>query len=148
VPLSAYLVINEDDFLDVIDQLRTAIPKEIKQAERVQQERERMIAQAEEEAERIVELAQEEAGKVTEEHEIITAANQRAQTIIERAHREAEVLRLEADDYAKQVLVSLDKQLGTLEDQIAELLTTVRNGLQTLSREPELEPEAELDAEN
>ncbi len=27
MPLSAYLVINEDDFLDIIDQMRTAIPK-------------------------------------------------------------------------------------------------------------------------
>jgi vacuolar-type H+-ATPase subunit H len=147
MPLSAYLVINEDDFLDVIDQLRTAIPKEIKQAERVQQERDRMIAQAEEEAERIVQMAHDESSKQLEDHQIIAAANQRAQTIIERAHREAEVLRLEADDYAKQVLVALDSQLGTMEQQIAMLLNTVRNGLQTLSgnEAAELEEEPELD---
>jgi phage-related minor tail protein len=147
MPLSAYLVINEDDFLDVIDQLRTAIPKEIKQAERVQQERDRMIAQAEEEAERIVQLAQEEANKLVEEHEIITAANQRAQTILARAQREVEVLRLEADDYAQQVLVSLDSQLGAVDNQIAQLLTTVRNGLQTLSENQELAAEPEPEPE-
>jgi vacuolar-type H+-ATPase subunit H len=145
MPLSAYLVINEDDFLDVIDQLRTAIPKEIKQAERVQQERERMIAQAEEEAERIVQMAHDQSSKQIEEHQIIAAAKQRAQTITERAEREAKVLRLEADEYAKQVLVSLDGQLGTMEDQIAVLLNTVRNGLQTLSANEAIEPEAELD---
>jgi vacuolar-type H+-ATPase subunit H len=145
MPLSAYLVINEDDFLDVIDQLRTAIPKEIKQAERVQQERDRIIAQAEEEAERIVQLAQDEASKMVEDHEIIGAANQRAQTITARAQREAEVLKLEADDYAKQVLMSLDSQLGDLDGQIATLLSTVRNGLQTLSQGGEPEPEPELD---
>jgi vacuolar-type H+-ATPase subunit H len=143
MPLSAYLVINEDDFLDVIDQMRTAIPKEIKQAERVQQERDRMIAQAEEEADRIVQLAQEEAAKAIEEHEILAAANQRAQTIIERAQREAEGLRLEADDYAREVLVSLESQLGSLDAQLAELRVTVRNGLQTLSQAQEVEPEQE-----
>jgi vacuolar-type H+-ATPase subunit H len=152
MPLSAYLVINEDDFLDVIDQLRTAIPKEIKQAERVQQERDRIVAQAEEEAERLVQLAQDESTKLVEEHEVIALAKQRAQTIIERAQREAEVLRLEADDYAKQVLVSLDSQLGAMDDQIALLLKTVRNGLQTLSAneisEPEPEPEPEPDETN
>jgi cell division septum initiation protein DivIVA len=133
MPLSAYLVINEDDFWDVLDQMRTAIPKEIKQAERVQQERERMIAQAEEEADRIVQLAQEEAGKMVQDHELVTAAQQRAQTIIERSQREAEVLKAEADEYACEVLVALDEQLGTLDGQIAELLTTVRNGLETLT---------------
>jgi vacuolar-type H+-ATPase subunit H len=148
LPLSAYLVINEDDFLDVIDQLRTAIPKEIKQAERVQQERDRMIAQAEEEAERIVHLAQDEAAKLVEDHEIMASANQRAQTIIERAQREAEVLRLEADDYAKQVLVSLDDQLGAMDKQIALLMTTVRNGLETLSQDTEPEPEPEPEESN
>lgn len=125
----------------MIDQLRTAIPKEIKQAERLQQERDRMIAQAEEEAERIVQLAQDEAHKLVEDHAIMTAAHQRAQTIIERAQREAEVLKLEADDYARQVLVSLDGQLSDLDGQIAALRTTVRNGLQQLAREQE--PEAE-----
>ena len=147
MPLSAYLVINEDDFLDVIDQLRTAIPKEIKQAERVQQERDRMIAQAQEEAERIVQDAHDQSSKQLEDHQIITAAKQRAQTIIERAQREAEVLRLEADDYAKQVLVSLDGQLGAMEQQIVILQNTVRNGLETLSsnQSTELEEEPELD---
>ncbi len=36
MPLSTYLVINEDDFLDVVDQMRTAIPQEIKEGEKVQ----------------------------------------------------------------------------------------------------------------
>jgi cell division septum initiation protein DivIVA len=140
MPLSAYLVINEDDFLDVIDQMRTAVPREIKGAEKVQRERDRIIAQAEEEAERIVQLAQEEAGAMVGEHEIIRAADQRADTIIERAQREAEVLRIEADEYAREVLLSLDDQLDSLEDQLAVLLSTVRNGLETLRHESE--PEA------
>jgi hypothetical protein len=135
MPLSTYLVINEDDFLDVIDQMRTAIPQQIKEGERVQRERERIVAQAEEEAERIVHLAQEESSKLVEEHELIRAAEQRARTIIERAQREAEVLKAGADDYAREVLVSLDGQLDTLDEQIAVLLNTVRNGLETLSRD-------------
>jgi len=143
MPLSAYLVINEDDFLDVIDQMRTAIPKEIKEAERIQREHDRILAQGEEEADRIVSLAQDEASRLVGEHEIITAAQQRAQTIIERAQREAEALRLEADEYARGVLVSLDDQLGTLDGQITILLTTVRNGLYTLSQSQEIEAESQ-----
>jgi len=143
MPLSAYLVINEDDFLDVIDQMRTAIPKEIKEAERIQREQERVVAQAQEEADRIIKMAQEEADQLVDEHEIMRAAAAREQTIIERAQREAEVLKGEADEYARSVLVSLDEQLGTVDKQIAVLLQTVRNGLETLSQPQESEPSAD-----
>ena len=142
VPLSAYLIVNEEDCLDIIDQMRTAIPLEVKRGERVQQERDRIIAQAEEEAGRIVELGKEEAAKLAEEHEVIQAAHLRSQTILERAQRDADGLRSEADQYAHGVLLSLDDQLGVLDNQITGLLTTVRNGLHSLSQpaEPGLEP--------
>jgi hypothetical protein len=139
MPLSAYLMINEDDFLDVIDQMRTTVPREIKEAEKIMRERERIVAQAEEEAERIVQLAQEEADAMVEAHEIIRAAEQRGETVMARANREAEVMRAEADDYARQVLLSLDSQLDVLEEQLAGLLSTVRNGLETLHRAPGVE---------
>ena len=133
IPLSVYLVINEDDFLDVIDQMRTAIPREIKDGEKIQRERERIVAQAEEESERIVRMAKEEASGLVEEHELIQLAEQRADTILQRAKGEAAFLKSEADEYATSVLLSLDEQLHSMEDQIASLLTIVRNGLETLT---------------
>jgi vacuolar-type H+-ATPase subunit H len=139
MPLSTYLVINEDDFLDVIDQMRTLIPQEIREGEKIQRERERIIAQAEEEAERVVQLAQDESSELVQDHALILAAEQRAGTIIERAQREAGVLKAEADDYARQVLLSLDSQLDTLDEQIAVLLNTVQNGLETLTKGREIE---------
>lgn len=139
IPVSTFLVINEDELVDLVDQMRTAIPREVRQAERTIQEQDRIIAQAEDEAGRIVLVAQEEAAQLAEEHAIIEAANQRAQTIMERAQREAEGLKVEADDYAKQVLIALDSQLGVMDGQIATLLATVRNGLNTLTGDPEPE---------
>jgi cell division septum initiation protein DivIVA len=145
VPLSTYVVVNEEDCLDLIDQLRTAIPQEVRQGEKIRQERDRIVAQAQEEADRVVQLAREDAVKQAEEHEIIQAANQRAGTILERAQREAGALKAEADDYAREVLLALDDQLGVLDNQIETLLLTVRNGLQTLNLgrgpEPELDEE-------
>jgi hypothetical protein len=81
-----------------------------------------------------VALARDDAGKLTDEHAVIQAAMQREQTIIERAQKEADGLRAEADEYAKGVLASLDGQLSALEDQVGMLLTTVRNGLNALSQ--------------
>jgi cell division septum initiation protein DivIVA len=134
IPLSTFVVANEDELHDVIDQMRTAVPKEIRLAERIHQERERIIAQAKEEAERVVQLAEVDAAKLAEDHEIITAANQRAQTIIERAQREVETLKVDADNYARGVLESLGEQLSLLDSQVTTLQTIVRNGLVTLSQ--------------
>jgi len=139
MPLSAYLIINEDDFLDVIDQMRTAIPQQIKDGERLQRERERIVAQAEEEAMRTVQKARDDAANLILEHELSRAAEQRAKTVMERARREADVLKSDANEYARTVLNSLDEQLDAVEAQIAHLLVTVRNGLHTLTAGGEIE---------
>jgi vacuolar-type H+-ATPase subunit H len=141
MPLSAYLIINEDDFLDVIDQMRTAIPQQIKDGERLQRERERIVAQAEEEAALIAQQARVEAGKLVADHELSRAAELRANTVMERARREAEILKADANEYARAVLNSLDGQLDAVEGQIANLLITVRNGLDTMAPGREAGPE-------
>jgi len=137
VPMSAYVVVNEDEMLEQIDQLRTAIPKEMRQANRIVQERDRTVADAEVEAERIVQEARDNAALLAEQHEIVAAANLRAQTIIERAQREAELLKAGADEYASGVLQDLDGQLGTLEAQIRRVASTVHAGLARLAGTPE-----------
>jgi hypothetical protein len=135
VPLSAFLIVNEDDMMDLIDQMRTAIPQAVRDGEKIQVERNRIVTQAEEEAERLVRDAREQAAVLAEEHEVALAAQRRADTIIERAQREAKLLKEEADEYARRVLLSLDGQLDDLDEKIDELLTTIRNGLMSLSSE-------------
>ena len=143
LPLSAYLVINEDDFLDVIDQMRTAIPQQIRDGERLQREKERIVAQAEEEAQRVVFKAREKAGGLVAEHELSLAAQANADAILESAKQEAQILKADANEYARAVLGSLDSQLHSVEEQISNLLITVRNGLDTMNQGSEVSAEAE-----
>jgi hypothetical protein len=145
IPLSAYLVVGEEDAYEILDQMRAAIPREIKQAERTNQERDRIIAQSKEEAERIVKLAQDDAEKLSEDHEVIKSAKQRAETILERAQHDAQLLKTDADHYAQGVLASLDDQLGALDAQIETVQTIVRNGLATLAQPREEEQAEEHD---
>ncbi|MDH4138611.1 MAG: ATPase, partial [Anaerolineae bacterium] len=84
------LIVDAQRSWDLIDQMRISVPEEVKQAQRVNQERDRIIAQAKEEAGRIIELARQEAAKLTEEHEIARRAQELAVTIEARARREAE----------------------------------------------------------
>ncbi len=121
-PLSAYLFVNEDQIFNLIDQLRVAVPEEVKRANRIESEKDRILAQAQEEAERIRKLAQQEAGELVNRDTVTMSAQQRADNILERARRDAEALRQDADVYVVEVLAQL-------EDELLRSLTVVRNGL-------------------
>jgi vacuolar-type H+-ATPase subunit H len=122
LPFTSNVVIQEDAFLDIIDQMRISIPEEVKQARRVTAERDRLLEQAQEEADRIVALAQEQAGSLADDHEIVKTAQARADEVLVRAQHSAEAVKGDADTYVMETLSSL-------EEQLMMLLTTVRNGI-------------------
>ena len=123
VPLSAYLFVHEDKAFSVIDQMRVSVPEEVKRANRIEAEKDRILAQAHEEADRIRELAKQEAAELVRRDAVMMAAQQRADNILERARRDADTLRRDADAYVVEALLKL-------EDELTRTLAEVRNGLQ------------------
>ncbi len=132
VPFSAKRLIDEDECLDIIEQMRIAVPDEIRQARRVTQEKERVMAQAKEEADRVVALAQEQANRMVEQNDITRAAQERAQAIEHQAGAEAQALRDDADQYVRDVLLELQQRLDDMTARLAALQGTVNNGLSQL----------------
>lgn len=133
MPFSNKRMIDEDECLDIIDQLRIAVPEEIKQSRRVTQEKDRILAQAKEEAERIVQLAREEAVHQADQSEVARTAQTRAQGLLAQADAEAKSTRAGADEYAHQVLTDLQQRLDELTARVATLQGTVHNGLRMLN---------------
>jgi cell division septum initiation protein DivIVA len=127
IPITGKAVVDEQECLDIIDQMRVAIPDEVKQAKRLQQDRDRIIQDAEEEAARAVAHAQDQASSMVLQQEITRAAEAKARRLMEEADREAKERREEADRYAAQTLAELDRRL-------AEIQMVVRNGIRALSR--------------
>jgi len=74
VPLTSRTLIDEQECLELLDQIRVTLPEEIKQARRVAQERDRLLAEARAEAERIIQRAENEAGDLLTEHGLVRAA--------------------------------------------------------------------------
>lgn len=136
VPLSAYLLVNEDKIFSIVDQMRVTVPEEIKRANRIESEKERILAQAHEEAERIRELAKQEASELVNREVITSAAQQRADHLLEKARHEAMAMSQESEAYAADVLAKL-------EDDLLRSLAVVRNGLHKLHIEPEATAVAE-----
>lgn len=132
VPMTAKTMIDEDEFLDIVDQMRIAFPEEIKQAKKIVQDRDRLIAQAQEEAQRIVEFAKEDAARLTNEHAIVKSAQQTAAQINQQANAAAQTTRQGADDYAAQILRDLQNRLDTLIQQVTLLQNQVVNGINVI----------------
>lgn len=128
LPMSSYLLVNEDRVFSIIDQMRVTVPEEMKRAARIEAEKDRILAQAKEEAERIRELARQEADELVRRDSIIAAAQQRAEHVVERARRDADGLRQDADVYVVEVLAKL-------EEDLLRTLTVVRNGLHKVQTE-------------
>jgi vacuolar-type H+-ATPase subunit H len=123
--LTHSVIVDEDRMLDLIDQMRVAIPEEIKKAQQIITQRDRIIAQAKEEANRTIALAREKAEKQLEDNEIIQSAKVRADQIIDQAHKEAAVSQQEADQYILDTLQELEMQMD-------RVLNQIRNGIKTL----------------
>jgi hypothetical protein len=133
VPMTTKSMIDEDEFLDIIDQMRIAIPEEIKQSKKLVQERERFLAQTQEQSQQITNNAREDAARLVNEHAILKEAQKRAMEIEAEAKAEALRIRQGADQYAADSLHELKGQLDLLAQQVAALQAQVYNGLNMLA---------------
>ena len=97
-------MVDQDAALGLIDQLRVAVPEEVRAAKRINSEGERIIEKAQEEAERIVARAQEQAAFLIDERGLTQAAEAESRRIIAEAHADADEIRAGADEYAVGVL--------------------------------------------
>ena len=97
--------------LNLIDELRVAVPEEVRAAKRINSEGERIIEKAQEEAERIVARAQEQAAFLIGERGLTEAAEVESRKIIADAEDDGDNVRRGADDYAAGVLTALQTEV-------------------------------------
>lgn len=126
-PLGSGCVVDRDELIALIDQMRVAIPQQFSDALRVQQEREQILALADQEARMVIESAREEAARVLNDEGLLREARDRSSVMAEESRQQAEEIMRGADEYAIRVL-------GELEDQLVALQTTIRNGLEILQQ--------------
>ena len=128
IPFTHNVIVDEDRMLDLIDQMRVAIPEEVKKAQQVLAQKDRILAQAQEEANRTLALAREKSEQLIERDALVQAAQARAEQIVSQIRADAEIQRIEADKYVVDTLRNLEMELE-------RYLNQVRNGITTLQQE-------------
>jgi F0F1-type ATP synthase membrane subunit b/b' len=128
VPFTKNVMVDEDRMLDIIDQMRIAIPEEVKKAQQLLGQRDRVLAQAQEEANRTIELARQKADQMVTKDIVAVEGQRRSDLLLSQARSEAENIRADADDYVMDSLTQLHTELE-------RILNQVRNGINTLQEE-------------
>ena len=112
VPLTDQVRVDKEEIYDILDQMRATIPEEIKQARWIVKERQEMLAEAKRESERILSEAREKQDQLIAEQEVTREAERAAEDIVEDARAREREIRLGAEDYADDVLHSLEENLS------------------------------------
>lgn len=129
VPLVDKIMVDENDLLNIIDDLKEAIPREIKSANQVLEEQKNIVNKAYADADRIVQQAKAEADAKVQQEEIVKQANAAAEDIKANALRYQEETKTAADDYALQVK---QDSLQYAEDMLAYLSGNLSSALKGL----------------
>jgi hypothetical protein len=125
LPLTTNVVLDQNAALGLIDELRVAVPEEVRAAKRINAEGERIIEKAQDEAERIVANAQEQAAFLIDERGLTQAAEALSRQALADAHADAEEIRRGADEYAVSVLIGL-------EGDVVKTLQSIKKGITLL----------------
>src|SRR5437588_12611386 len=157
MPLSNSLLVKESEILKIIELMRTAIPDEIKQARRIIQEKERILAQAQADASTLLARAREETERVmnregllrtaeARSHELVRQAEERARSVVVKAEEHGEQLKADADNYVAETLSNLKDHLASIEMDVSRTILSIEKGLESLEiAEPEEENGAEAE---
>jgi len=113
VPLREQVRVDKEQLYDLLERMRSTIPEEIKQARWIVKERQAMLAEAEREAERIVTEAGERQAKLVSGHELLRRAERATAEIIDDARSRERAIRVGAEDYAGEILETLELNLAT-----------------------------------
>jgi len=125
IPMTSKIIIGDDVILDFIDRVRANLPEEVKQANWIAKERERILEEAKQEAEKVLQEAHQYVTKVADESEVVKQSEMKADEIIAKANEVAKQIHLGANQYADDILEKLHTQLETnlkfIEEGRAEL---------------------------
>lgn len=118
MPMSASVLVNRAELLDLVAAARDAVPDQVEAADRIVADAEAVLTRARDEADEALEHARAEAERLVADHEITARAHERAAEIVAAAEAKAKELREGADDYCDRRLAQFEVDLDGVRQQV------------------------------
>ncbi len=120
VPLTGKVMLDKDELLDYIQEIRLVYPDALKEAKWVKEERQRILSEAESRAETIQKNAEETQMQLIDEHEITKIAYQQANELVSNAQQKATEIKSDTDAYVDDILNDAEHRLDLLLRKVRE----------------------------
>lgn len=132
IPFSQKHIVDKDEILDIVKEIRLKLPDELKQAKWVKEERTRIIQEAQKEGEDIVKEAENRIIAMIDEHEITRKAYDEKQRILDTASDMAKEMSEGTKEYADNILAEIEDTIETLKNNINAAQATIDSAVATI----------------
>ena len=137
VPATGKVLVDRDKLSELVNQIQSALPEDLQEAQEFLQMRENLINQALSEARRIRTSSEDEARSRVKESEVLREAHKQSEDIVEQAQKRAQRILEDAEIQAGSRRAEADKYaqatLSQLEEELNRVLTTIRHGIDSIS---------------
>ena len=169
-PLTGKIMIDSQELLEIVREIRAELPAEIQQAQWIKNERERIITEAKKEYEAVIADAKRQAETLVENHDITIKAKMRADELMRVTEETAKQLKMSTYDYVDNILYNFQEKMeqlnalyfgdmfGTVEKTFNDISTTLSSNREEIknmayhtqmgSDEPVEAPEEEYEYED
>ena len=131
VPFTEKSIVEKDQFLDIIKEIRLRLPDELKQAKWIKEERERIISEAQD-AEDIVKEAENRIISMIDEHEITKKAYDKKTEIIADANEMYREITQGTNTYVDGILANIENNMLELGKTLSGVEMSLQNALETI----------------
>ena len=111
IPFSFICIVNKEEILEIVKEIRLKLPDELKQAKWIKEERQRILVEAQNEADGIIKEAENRIISMIDEHEITKKAYEKKVEIIETANEMSREIKSGTEEYADSVLAGIEVAL-------------------------------------
>ena len=136
VPATRSRLVDAEKIMELVEQLRLAIPQDMRAAQEVIDKKDAILNQAQIDARRIRNEAEQEFAARLDQNELVIAARRQSEELADEAERKASKLMEQASTESRNNRAEADayviQTLRKLEHEMTSVLTTVRQGLDTL----------------
>jgi len=135
VPLTGRVLLDPDELLGLVDEMRELLPQEIRDANRVARDRDAILSEAREQAETTVREAQSLAARLTAEHSVAQEAQKQAEELIDQAKRVAREIRQNALEWADELFGRVQPDLEKIAVDTQKTVMAVRKAREELQQQ-------------
>ena len=132
LPFTDKSIVEKEQFLDIIKEIRLKLPDELKQAKWIKEERERIINEAQKDADDIVKEAENRIISMIDEHEITRKAYDKKTEIIADANEMYREITQGTNTYVDGILANIENNMLELGKTLSGVEMSIQNALETI----------------